>query len=186
MGKLEPLAGVLAEFIRVRRFRRRAGIAGVLVVLALTGCSTQPAATEKADTPQQTQQKLVDLLDRTQDQFEGTWENHDSPSPDPCKLPGSEEEGVTFTGSRSYTGARPDDSGINELIRFFKREGFDAGRGEVGPFVEVLAVHPLNKSLYVRVSMGTKTASVSGQAACVPGDAYEELLRLRKEQGSGN
>ena len=47
-----------------------------------------------------------------------------------------------------------------------------------------MAVNPDNKSLYVRVNIGSRVTTLSGQAACVPGDAWEELQRVKKEVGS--
>jgi hypothetical protein len=57
-------------------------------------------------------------------------------------------------------------------------DGARSGCGE-----DVRGVMPGNQASYVLLSSGSKVTTLSGQAACVPGDAYDELQRVKKELG---
>ena len=119
----------LARPVTPSKVGRRAIIASV-VLLALAGCAAPPAPNN--DSPQESQQKLLGVLDRTQDQIGGTWDNADSPSPTTCALPGSSDKGVTFTGARTYTGSPLADAGVKNLITSLEAEGFQAGQAPLG------------------------------------------------------
>ena len=121
---LRPVQGAARRLPQSQVGRR--AITASVVLLALAGCATPPAPNN--DSPQESQQKLLAVLDRTEDQIGGTWDNADSPSPTTCVVPGSNDKGVTFTGARTYTGSPLDDAGVNNLITFLKAEGFEAGQ----------------------------------------------------------
>jgi len=56
------------------------------------------------------------------------------------------------------------------------------GRSSVGPFENVRGVMPGNEALYVLLEAGSNITTLSGQAACVPGDVNDELDRVKREQ----
>lgn len=158
----------------------RPAVVALGVVFALAGCAA-PAAPLPTDSPQETQAVLVDLLDETQEIVGGEWQIQDSPSPDPCQLPGSGDEGVTFTGSRTLATGLDEDA-LLAVVDQLENEGFEVGRARVGPFENVRGVMPGNQAFYVLLSSGERVANLTGQAPCVPGDAYEELEKLRDEE----
>ena len=159
--------------------RPAAALAAALgLSVALAGCSSAPADPASADSPQQTQSALVALLDEAQQTAGGTWDVQDSPSPDPCELPGSGDEGVTFTGQRTLD-AGLDEDALLAVADLLESEGFEVGRAAVGRSENVRGVMPGNQAFFVLLESGDTVATLSGQAACVPGDAYDELQKLR-------
>lgn len=157
------------------------GVAALAAVLVLAGCSSpSPAPT---DSPKESQQKMLALLDEVQAEIGGTWENEDSPSPRSCTISGTSDEGVTFTGNRRQEGPAMRDGKIDDLLALWESEGFDAGKGQMGVFARVLAVNRDDKSYYNELLIGTRSTSISGQGQCVPGDVNTELDRVKKELG---
>ena len=156
-----------------------ASVVAGLLVAALVGCSGS-ASVESKDSPKQSQQKLLALLDRTQAQVGGTWVNEDSGSPRGCELAASGADGVTFTGTRTMKGAPLDTAGMDELIVFLKGEGLDAGRAGMGVLTSVMGVDPDDKTRYVEVRIGKFSTQLTGQATCVTGDVLEELERVER------
>jgi hypothetical protein len=157
-------------------------VAALAAVLVLAGCSSpSPAPT---DSPKESQQKMLALLDEVQAEIGGTWKNEDSPSPRSCTISGTKEEGVTFTGNRTQKGPAMDDEQISDVLALWESKGFDAGKGKMGMFVTVLAVNRDDKNFYSQLLIAEYSTSISGQGACVPGDVLTELDRVNKELGS--
>jgi hypothetical protein len=151
--------------------------------MLLAGCAS-PAPAPAADSPKESQQKMLALLDEVQAEIGGTWENEDSPSPRSCTISGTSEEGVTFTGNRTQKGPAMDDEKISDVLALWESKGFDAGKGKMGMFVSVLAVNRDDKNFYSQLLIAEYSTSISGQGACVPGDINTELDRVKKELGS--
>jgi hypothetical protein len=153
----------------------------IVTFLAMTGCTAAPASMVS---PEQSQQRLLALLDETQEELGGgTWVNDDSPSPVDCALPGSGGEGTTFTGTRTLEGEPLDDAAISDLLAFWESEGFEAGSSGRGIITSVLAVNPGNETLFLELRMTDGLSMLTGQAACVPGSTTEELRRVKDELG---
>lgn len=146
------------------------------------GCAAPPGQSEPVDTPKQSQEKLLALLDETQQLIGGDWENSDSGSPRDCQLPGSGDTGTTFTGLRSQEMPALDDATTAEVVALWEKRGFEAGTGAMGILTSVLGVNPDNETYYVELSISDYSTQLSGQAACVPGDTLTELERVKSEQ----
>lgn len=159
----------------------RLTIAGLAVLMLATGCAAPAPTDASVDSPQESQDKLLALLDETQELIGGEWENEDSPSPRDCELPGSGDTGTTFTGARSTQGPGLDQAGTSELLKFWKSKGFDSGTKSMGVLTSVLAVDPDNEAHYVELLVGKQATQLNGQAACVPGDTLTELERVEGE-----
>lgn len=157
----------------------RVAIVGA-VVLMMAGCTAPSDTSQPADSPKESQQKLLALLDQTQELIGGDWENHDSPSPRDCELPGSGETGTTFTGARSQKMPALDDETVSQVLNLWEKEGFEAGESGAGALDSVLGVDPANKAYYVELMIGEHATQLNGQAACVPGDTLDELNRVKK------
>jgi hypothetical protein len=127
---------------------------------------------------------MLALLDEVQAEIGGTWENEDSPSPRSCTISGTSDDGVTFTGNRKQEGPAIDDEQIDTLLALWESKGFDAGQAEMGVLVSVLAVNRDDKTFYNQLLIGEFSTSISGQAACVPGDVHVELDRVKKERAN--
>ena len=159
-------------------FVRRAALA-VVVLAVVTGCSTPAPVADSELSPLESQQALFAVLDETQRAAGGEWETQDSPSPRPCTLPGSGDDGVTFSGRRLRDGVGPSADETDAIVAGLEKAGFEVGRETVGGFDNVRAVMPGNGSYYVLLEAGTNVTALSGQAACVPGDIIEELQRVK-------
>lgn len=159
----------------------RLSIAGLAVLMLASGCAAPAVNEVSVDSPQESQDRLLALLDETQHLIGGEWENEDSPSPRDCELPGSGDTGTTFTGARSKPGPGLDEAGISEVLAFWEGEGFDAGSKPMGVLTSVLAVDPDNEAYYVELLVGEQATQLNGQAACVPGDTLTELERVEGE-----
>jgi hypothetical protein len=159
--------------------RLSAAVGLVALALIVTGC----AAAEPADTqsPEQSQDHLLSLLDDVQTQIGGEWTNEDSPSPRGCQLAGG-AEGVTFTGTRTLEAQAVTDAQVDDLVAYLSDQGFDAGRSSVGVLVDVLAVDPDDETSFVEVRIGDQSTQLKGQAACAAGDINVELDRVKSEQ----
>ena len=160
----------------------RIAVLGVAVATLMTGCAA-PADTGPVDSPVQSQAKLLAMLDEAQELAGGEWESRDSPSPVSCALPGSGDDGVTFSGRRERSGPGLDETEIVAIADQFVEQGFEVGRAEIGPFTNVRGVMPGNEALYVLLEAGSTITTLSGQAACVPGDVNVELDRVKDELG---
>ena len=121
------------------------------------------------------------MLDEAQESAGGEWESRDSPSPVSCALPGTGGDGVTFTGRRERSGPGLDETKIVAIADQLAEQGFEVGRAEIGPFTNVRGVMPDNEALYVLLEAGSNITTLSGQAACVPGDVNVELDRVKDE-----
>jgi len=162
---------------------RRAAALALGFVFLVAGCSAAPVDDAgPAISPQQSQAEFLALLDEAATLAGGEWETRDSPSPLSCELPGSGGDGVTFTGRRERAGAGLDETSIADIARLLDDEGFEVGRSSVGPFENVRGVMPGNEALYVLLEAGSNITTLSGQAACVPGDVNDELDRVKREQ----
>lgn len=148
--------------------------------LMLAGCAAPVDGSTPDDSPKESQEKLLALLDETQQLIGGDWENQDSGSPRDCELPGSGDTGTTFTGARSQEMPALDDDTVAKVFEFWEGEGFEAGEAGMGVLTSVLGVHPDNKSYYVELRIGEQATQLSGQAACVPGSTLDELERVKK------
>jgi hypothetical protein len=158
--------------------RRLAVLVVAAVALAVTGCSPAPANSE---TPQQSQDRMLALLDDVQTQIGGAWTDEDSPSPRGCLLAGG-EEGVTFTGTRTLEAQPVTEAQIDELVTYLSDEGFDAGRSSTGALEGVLAVDPDDETSFVEVRVADESTQLKGQAACAVGDINVELDRVKSQQ----
>ena len=160
----------------------RIAVLAAAIAMLMTGCAA-PADTGPVDSPLQSQAKLLAMLDEAQELAGGEWESRDSPSPVSCALPGSDDDGVTFTGRRERSGPGLDETEIVAIADQLVEQGLEVGRAEIGPFKNVRGVMPDNETLYVLLEAGSTITTLSGQAACVPGDVNVELDRVKDELG---
>jgi hypothetical protein len=151
-----------------------------VAVLAVAGCTAAPAP-ESNETPEQSQTRLLALLDDVQEQIGGEWTNEDSPSPRGCTLAGG-DDGVTFTGTRTLEAPAPTDEQVDGLVSFLTDEGFEAGRSGMGAITDVLAVDPDDETSFVEVRITDQSSQLKGQAACAAGDINDELQRVKDAQ----
>lgn len=133
---------------------------------------------------QEAQAVLVALLDATQALVAGEWENHDSPSPVECTLDETSGVGVAFTGRRTLDVGGSLDPVVAAVSELWRSAGLEVGRSTIGNFDTLLGVDPHNRAFFAELQLGARTGVVRGQSPCVPGNAWDELQRVKQQAGA--
>lgn len=128
---------------------------------------------------QDAQAMLIALLDGTQALLPGEWQNHDSPSPDPCQLDPQAPAGIAYTGDRTRDAGG--DLPEPEVAALWRAAGLEVGRTTVGEFEIVRGVDPGNRAFFAELHVGATTTTLRGQSPCVPGDAWTEHQKVKRD-----
>ncbi len=116
-------------------------------------------------TPEQARERLLEVLDETQDALGGDWANLDDPTPRNCTVP-LFADGIQYPALR-LSGAPGSRAGALETVRdLWQHEGYSIEQNHVGDVRELTAHNDAGDLFIFRVSAEAMT--LQGESECRP------------------
>jgi hypothetical protein len=135
--------------------------------------------TDVTGTPQDARRALHELVDAVERATGVAWIIEDSPSPVGCQRT-PDTAGVAFTATRTTPDVLPE-SAAADVASLLAERGMEVGRRDAFGFVSVLGVHPVNRAFTLELRVFAESAMIVAQSACVIGDVWDELQRVKRE-----
>lgn len=156
---------------------RLSTVAGVVIVLTLTACSSTDDLIEQKKgkpevvmTPEQARAEVHTLLENTSNIIGGDWHIEESPLPEQCDI-NSEDDGVFWIGGRRQEGLTDIDGPTDRMFRYWQAQGFPLETGSFAPeHRAIAATTPSGATLHYKFD--SEAIVISAEGACVIGHWY--------------
>lgn len=162
---------------------RLRAVAGVVLVLTLTGCSSTDDLIEQKKgnpevvmTPEEARAEVHTLLENASNVIGGDWHIEESALPEQCDIT-SEDDGVFWIGGRRQEGLTDIDGPTDRMFRYWEAQGFILETGSFAPeHRAIAATTPSGATLHY--TFDSEAIVISADGACVLGDWYSIRERI--------